>query len=217
VQVQPVNDVPLLNTAYPGQAALAAFPAGPYNVPVGESLVFNAANTRQIIVGDVDARESIAGQPPQQAMDNGILRTRLSASGLGTLTLAQTTGLTFINPGAANDGTGDQNMLFYGTITNINAALNGMRFTPNANDFATGSVQINVAVDDINPVTDPTTPDGTWRTGHRFGVAVDPITNPSLTGPSGAQDPVTRSITVNVTPPAGDFWGRWPRIGTSTL
>jgi len=58
----------------------------------------------------------------------------------GTLTLAQITGLTF-NVG---DGTADASMEFTGTLADINAALNGMTFTPTPAYLGAASMQIDV-------------------------------------------------------------------------
>lgn len=62
----------------------------------------------------------------------------------GTLTLAQTTGLSF----TTGDGTGDASMTFSGTVTNINAALDGLTFTP-ATDFR-GEAIIEIEASDPN-------------------------------------------------------------------
>jgi len=56
--------------------------------------------------------------------------------------LAQTTGLTFLT----GDGTNDPAMDFAGTMTDINAALDGMVFTPTG-DF-NGIVNLTVSTDD---------------------------------------------------------------------
>ncbi|HYI11946.1 MAG TPA: tandem-95 repeat protein, partial [Thermoanaerobaculia bacterium] len=64
------------------------------------------------------------------------------ASTNGTLTLSGTTGLTF----TTGDGTGDAAMTFTGTLTNINAALNGLSYMPSS-EYAGGAV-ITVAADD---------------------------------------------------------------------
>ena len=52
----------------------------------------------------------------------------------GTLTLSATTGLSFSfsdgNGTGAGDGTADATMTFRGTLVDVNAALNGMSFTP---------------------------------------------------------------------------------------
>lgn len=58
----------------------------------------------------------------------------------GTLTLAQITGLSF----STGDGTADASMEFTGTLANINAALNGMTFTPTPAYLGAASLQIDV-------------------------------------------------------------------------
>jgi hypothetical protein len=65
----------------------------------------------------------------------------------GTLTLSTTAGLTFVN----GDGTDDTVMAFRGKLADINAALNGLRFTPfdltNEPEFA-GLAGIKITTDD---------------------------------------------------------------------
>ncbi|MCS6852422.1 MAG: cadherin-like domain-containing protein, partial [Gemmataceae bacterium] len=56
----------------------------------------------------------------------------------GILTLSGTTGLTF----SVGDGTADATMTFTGTMADINAALNGMFFAPNANFAGTAVLTI---------------------------------------------------------------------------
>lgn len=57
----------------------------------------------------------------------------------GKLTLAGTTGLTF----TTGDGTSDNNMVFTGTLSNINTALLSSSFTPDLNFNGTGLIQIS--------------------------------------------------------------------------
>ena len=78
------------------------------------SKTFNTAGGNLISVSDVD---------------NVSLTAYTIAVTQGTLTLAQTTGLTF----ATGDGTSDATMTFSGTVTNINAALDGLVYAPTAN------------------------------------------------------------------------------------
>ena len=78
----------------------------------------------QISIGDVDA-------------GTAAVQVTLSASN-GKLTLSQTTGLTFVT----GNGSGNVTMTFTGTVANINAALNGLRFDPNANFNGAASLQI---------------------------------------------------------------------------
>src|SRR5262249_39087958 len=54
------------------------------------------------------------------------------------LTLAGTSGLTFVT----GTGTGNPAMTFIGTVANINAALNGLRFDPAANFNGVATLQV---------------------------------------------------------------------------
>ncbi|HYE85259.1 MAG TPA: hypothetical protein VEA16_02800, partial [Vicinamibacterales bacterium] len=74
-------------------------------------------------------------------VDNANVTVTLSIAN-GTLTLAGTTGLAF----TTGDGTADATMTFSGTQAAINAALDGMRFTPNAG--YTGTTTLNVQTSD---------------------------------------------------------------------
>ena len=75
------------------------------------SLVFSVANDNSITVTDVDS--------------NGCAEQVTLGVGNGTLTLDGTTGLTFV---AGANGTSF--MTFTGTLANINAALDGLSYTP---------------------------------------------------------------------------------------
>src|SRR5262249_35724944 len=87
-------------------------------------LVFSIANGNRIAIADIDV-----GNAPIQ----------------GTLTLSQTSGLTFVT------GTGSANatMAFTDSQTSINAALDGLRFDPNA-DYSGGAVLTIVTNDQGN-------------------------------------------------------------------
>jgi ELWxxDGT repeat protein len=89
-------------------------------------LIFNASNNNIISITDVDA-------------ENNSLHVQLTASN-GNLTLNGSNGLTFI----WGDGISDASMTFVGTLVNINAALNGLSFNPNANFSGLANVAINV-------------------------------------------------------------------------
>src|SRR5207248_2285336 len=92
------------------------------SVPAAQStnedtaLVFSSGNGNLISISDVDAA-------------SGAMRVTLTASN-GVVTLAGLTGLTF----SVGDGTADATMTFTGTVTDVNAALNGLSFVPDA-DF----------------------------------------------------------------------------------
>jgi CSLREA domain-containing protein len=90
-------------------------------------LVFSGLNT--ITVSDVDA-----GSDP--------VRISLSAT-QGTLSLSSTAGLSFIT----GDGVDDSTIVFTGTLTSINVALNGLTYKPN-NGFS-GSASLQIVADDL--------------------------------------------------------------------
>ncbi|QEL18583.1 beta strand repeat-containing protein [Limnoglobus roseus] len=92
----------------------------------GGALVFSTANGNAISVVDVDAGS------------NSVLVV-LSVTN-STLTLGSLTGLTF----DLGDGTADANMVFRGTIAQVNAALAGLTFAPNANYNGLASLAITV-------------------------------------------------------------------------
>ncbi|HEX5704275.1 MAG TPA: Ig-like domain-containing protein [Pyrinomonadaceae bacterium] len=105
ITVSAANDAPV-NTV-PGPQGTAS------NTP----LIFSIGNGNQISVADADAGTST-------------VQVTLTATN-GTLTLNGTTGLNFGCGGCAGDGTADATMTFQGTLTDINAALNGLTYTPN--------------------------------------------------------------------------------------
>ena len=145
------------------------------------ALVFSAAGGNGISISDADA-------------GSGTVQLSLSASN-GTATLATTSGLVF----AVGTGTGDATMQFSGSIAAINTALNGLRFTPSAgftgasalsivtDDLgntgsggpltASSTVNINVAVVPVPPVTTPVVP------------IIDPIPVPVPLPPAVVADP----------------------------
>ncbi|NIV26898.1 MAG: hypothetical protein GWN45_05930, partial [Gammaproteobacteria bacterium] len=100
---------------------------GPLTTGLNTPVVFSGANV--IAVSDVDA-----GVSP--------IEVDLVAAN-GTLNLAQTTGLTFM---AGGDGTAA--MTFRGTIADINAALDGMSFTP-ALAFEGAGASVQMTTNDL--------------------------------------------------------------------
>lgn len=114
ISVDP-NDPPF-NTIPTAQTYLTKPGAG------GSNLVFSTANGNAITVSDPDANGSN-------------LRTTLTVAN-GTLTLSGTTGLT-----VTGNGTG--NLVATGTITDLNAALDGLTFTPTAGFYGTTAIQMN--------------------------------------------------------------------------
>ena len=103
---------------------------GAQTVNDNATLVFNSANSNLISVADSDAN----GNTEQVAL----------SIGSGTLTLSGTTGLTFT--AGAN---GSASMTVRGTIANLNAALDGLTYTPPANLTNNGSATLTLATDDM--------------------------------------------------------------------
>ncbi|HEX8706513.1 MAG TPA: OmpA family protein [Myxococcaceae bacterium] len=100
----------------------------PQSTPEDVPLVFSTANGNLVSIADPDAA-------------NGQVKVTLTAT-QGTLTLSGTTGLTFTD----GDGTSDTTMTFTGTLADINTALNGLSFAPNAN--YNGPATLTVATND---------------------------------------------------------------------
>ncbi|BDA75224.1 hypothetical protein CAL7716_093900 [Calothrix sp. PCC 7716] len=75
---------------------------------------------------------------------NNPVKVKLEATG-GTLSLNGVGGLNFV--GGAGDGLDDATLEFTGTLTNINAALNGMSFKPTAN--YNGAASVRIITDDL--------------------------------------------------------------------
>ncbi|WP_150469035.1 hypothetical protein, partial [Cysteiniphilum sp. SYW-8] len=104
---------------------------GAQSVDEDSTLVFNTANSNLISVADAD---------------HAALSVTLTVT-KGRLTLSQTTGLTFVI-----GSNGESRMKFSGSITDINAALNGLIYAGNP-DF-TGSDSLTILSED-NDVTTP--------------------------------------------------------------
>ena len=90
---------------------------GSQSINEGQTLTFSAANGNAVSVDDGTASTS------------ALLQVSLSVSS-GTLTLSTTTGLSF-----PSGGNGSGSMIIRGTEASINAAMDGMVFTPLSNDF----------------------------------------------------------------------------------
>jgi len=98
------------------------------SVVEGNVLTFSTTGGNAIAVSDVDA---------------GALNVQLSLSAVnGKLTLASLAGLSF----SSGDGIDDTTMVFTGSLANINNALDGLRFSPNAG--FTGSASVSATIDD---------------------------------------------------------------------
>ena len=116
ITVGAVNDAPV-NTV-----------PGPQAATEDTNLVFSTANGNVIAVADSDAAA-------------GSLEITLAVTD-GTLTLASTAGLSF----GSGDGTADASMVFSGTVAAVNAALDGLVYTPTTN--VNGAATLTLSTDD---------------------------------------------------------------------
>ena len=89
--------------------------SGPQTVAEDSSLVFSSTNGNAISVSDVD-------------VGGGLLGVRLTVTN-GTLTLGTTANLSF----GLGDGLNDRDMIVAGTAADVNAALAGLTYSPDAN------------------------------------------------------------------------------------
>jgi hypothetical protein len=92
---------------------------------------------------DVDegATKTLSGAAAHQVSDVDASSVEVALGvAHGTLTLDGTSGLTF----TAGDGTGDAAMTFSGTVTNVNAALDGMQYAANSNDGSSDTLSVSV-------------------------------------------------------------------------
>ncbi|MBI5570044.1 MAG: DUF4347 domain-containing protein [Desulfomonile tiedjei] len=163
----PVNDPPV-NQVPSAQSTVQ-------NAP----LILSTGNGNALSISDPDA-----GTAPVQV--------RLTGAN-GTLSLAQTTGLTF----SAGDGTADATMTFVGATDAINEALNGMTFTPVLN-YSGSAANLIIFTDDLGN----TGADGPKSDSDTVAVTV--VSDPNL--------PMAGNLTVAVmssTP-------TWPSVGWIT-
>jgi hypothetical protein len=126
---------PTIKFQGPLVAALAAASAS-FNGP----LVFSAANGNAITIIDPSAGSSVqlsAGSGLQPSAGSSLQQLSLAVTH-GTLTLASKTGITIVS--GAN---GSASMTLKGTLANLNAALNGLKFTPTTNYFGAATLSVS--------------------------------------------------------------------------
>lgn len=97
--------------------------------PTNTPLVFSTGGGNAIVVTDIDA-------------GTGVVEVGIQATG-GTVTLGTTSGLTF----SEGDGSADASATFTGTLSAVNAALNGLTLTPNSG--YQGWASLSVTVNDL--------------------------------------------------------------------
>ena len=143
----------LIGVAAANDSPVNSVPALTQHVNQGGQLVFGSAQGNPISIGDVDAGA-------------GLEQVTLTVTH-GTLTLSSLGGLSFVS----GSGTGDASMTFQGTVADINAALNGLRFEPTTGYSGAASLQISTSdlgnsgaggagtdVDSVNLSVDPVHP-----------------------------------------------------------
>ncbi|GAB3673562.1 hypothetical protein GCM10028792_09330 [Salinisphaera aquimarina] len=145
---------------------------------VGEDsvIIFSQANGNAITIQDVD---------------NNSATVRLSASN-GLITLGGLNGLTF----SEGDGAADGAMTFSGTISAVNAALEGARLVPNADYIGNASLTVQTssgspALTDTDTLQISYTPvadiaDDTATTNEDTSVTIDVLANDSFENPDAA-------------------------------
>ena len=123
LNVTPVNDAPILTT--PASDLMTA----------GTARFFSSANGNALSVADIDD-------------PNAIVEVTLVTS-QGSLTLGSNTGLSF----TTGNGTQDASMTFTGTITAINAALEGLQLVTGT--VFQGNVSLTLSVNDLGNTGGP--------------------------------------------------------------
>jgi hypothetical protein len=161
-------------------------------VILGSTLVFKSANNNAITINDLSAGST--AEP-----------LTLTAT-LGTLTLGNTTGITF-SSGSNNSAS----MTINGTLANLNSALNGLTFTPSTlgtatvvlsyTDVATGlkaSATISITIKRVtkfvqgsptNPPSSSPTPHGNLGSGPTGGGTITSAA--TVTSANGTTDDTT--------------------------
>jgi hypothetical protein len=153
------NDAPTISV--PGQQTTGAV----------QTVTFNTANGNAITVSDPDAGT------------NSVRVTLTAGTGgptTGLLTLGSLTGLTF----SVGNGINDATMTFTGTIANVNAALNGLRYTPNNRFNGLTGVEITVNDQGNSPGGAPASLSATETAAIDVSPANDP---PTITAPATTQ------------------------------
>ena len=122
-----------------------------------DSLTYTGYTTDSFAVSAGAHTLTLAGMTPDGAGDCSTFIDRVSIAKVeslvsvtltadhGTLALGSTEGLTLSN----GTGNGDATMTFTGTLSDVNAALDGLRYTPE-NDFV-GTANLQIITDDLAP------------------------------------------------------------------
>ena len=142
---------------------------GAQTVNEDTALVFSTGNGNRISITDADAA-------------SGSVQVTLSVTN-GALTLSSGAGLTF----TTGDGTADANLVFSGTVANINTALNGMRYDPTG--AYSGPALLSITTNDQGN----TGAGGALSDNDTVAITVDAVNDPPLNTVPAAQ-----SINANI-------------------
>ena len=167
------SDTATINITAVNDGPVLSIP-GSQSVSEDTNLVFSSANGNQISVSDADA-------------GSGSLEVSLSMTN-GTLTLSGTAGLTFVS--GAN-GTGA--MQFTGTLSNLNAALNGMVYSPPSN--FQGAAGLGITVSDQGN----TGSGGPLSDSRGLGITVNAVNDPPAITSDGGGNSASLSVAENTT------------------
>ncbi|WP_448563269.1 DUF4347 domain-containing protein [Trichothermofontia sp.] len=126
VRIEPLN-VNVIGTNQPPVNVVPGTQVTRVNTP----LVFSPNAGNGLTVTDPDAG------------NNPVLISLIATN--GTVTLNGTNGLSFRQ--GEGDGVSDRSMIFNGTLANVNAALNGLRFDPDPN--FSGAATLSIATNDL--------------------------------------------------------------------
>jgi Domain of unknown function (DUF4347)/Cadherin-like/Right handed beta helix region len=116
ITVTPVNTAPSISA-----------PSGVQNINSNTATLFSLGNGKAIQISDVDS----AGSP---------LEVTLSTDSFASFSLSTNSGLTF----TLGDGANDSAMIFRGTASSINTALNGLSFTARSGTLIDPALSISV-------------------------------------------------------------------------
>lgn len=163
-----------LNVSAVNDAPVNSVP-GDRNMDEDTFLVFSGA----VSASDVDAAD---------------VRVTLGVTN-GKLTLSQTTGLTF-----TSGGNGQSAMTFTGTLANINTALDGLRFDPNAN--YSGASQLTITTDDLGN----TGSGGGKSDTDVVNITINPVNDRPVADADGPYDAI-EDTTINVSATEGVLAG----------
>jgi YVTN family beta-propeller protein len=140
IAVSPDQQTAVVSNEGEGTVSIFHVNQPPQNtVPVAQSVVYNAtAAVHHTIVFSSAAGKQISTSDADAAASASSLKVTLGVAH-GTLTLAQTTGLTFVS--GAN---GQASMTFTGLQADVNAALNGLAYEPTSLFFGSDAVAFTV-------------------------------------------------------------------------